>query len=312
MAPRLVRTLREVATAKRTRATLSGFARFCRLRRQNKKNERVFFVKISELPLDEVSWKRAAAQMKFNEWNERDFVVLDTETTGLYDAEICEISVIDQNGKTLFSSFVKPKNGIPWEAQSIHGISEEMVKDAPSWPEVWKQLYPILRDRLILIYNEEFDTRLMVESFLPYLDDPFKETEEDRQIKNLETDCVMRTYADLVGSHKWLKLTEAAGRQIAHRALDDCRATLEVIKKCYDPGFTEEKYERVEAYHRLKNINHNLRLTQIHINRLVERQGELLKEQQQLQKKYLLGIEPEAEEVAASASYDISDDDLPF
>ena len=42
-----------------------------------------------------------------------DFVVLDTETTGLDSrAEIVEISIIDKHGNTLFDSLIKPKNPI--------------------------------------------------------------------------------------------------------------------------------------------------------------------------------------------------------
>jgi DNA polymerase III epsilon subunit-like protein len=58
--------------------------------------------------------EQARAQMAFNEWNQRqDVVILDTETTGLYDAEICEISVIDREGNVLLDTLVKPKKNYP-------------------------------------------------------------------------------------------------------------------------------------------------------------------------------------------------------
>ncbi|HHQ4784521.1 TPA: hypothetical protein ACSPZU_004090, partial [Aeromonas veronii] len=42
--------------------------------------------------------------------------ILDTETTGLDDqAEIVEISIIDQLGKVVFDSLVKPQKPIPAE-----------------------------------------------------------------------------------------------------------------------------------------------------------------------------------------------------
>ncbi len=45
---------------------------------------------------------------------ERDFVILDTETTGLDErAEIVELSIIDKHGYTLFDSLIKPKGRTP-------------------------------------------------------------------------------------------------------------------------------------------------------------------------------------------------------
>ena len=60
--------------------------------------------------------------------------ILDTETTGLYDdAEIVEISIIDENGGVLLDTLVKPLKPIPAEATAIHGITNEMVATAPTW-----------------------------------------------------------------------------------------------------------------------------------------------------------------------------------
>jgi hypothetical protein len=61
----------------------------------------------------------------------------------------------------------------------------------------------------------------------------------------------MREYARLIGSERWVKLTVAAGREIAHRALDDCQATLEVIRAAYKPKFTEKEYEQIKLWDEL-------------------------------------------------------------
>src|SRR5690606_33823093 len=75
-----------------------------------------------------ISAAQAEAQMKFNRWNElKNVVILDTETTGLYDAEIVEIAVIDLGGNILMNTLVRPKNPIPAEVTAIHGINNEMV-----------------------------------------------------------------------------------------------------------------------------------------------------------------------------------------
>ncbi|MGH1280407.1 3'-5' exonuclease [Bacillus basilensis] len=71
--------------------------------------------------------------------NRDQFVILDTETTGLTQRDqIIEICVNDLTGKILLNPLVKPTINIPAEAASIHGITNEMVDDAPSWIEIYK------------------------------------------------------------------------------------------------------------------------------------------------------------------------------
>lgn len=270
-----------------------------------------------------ISSIQAEAQLKFNEWNKsKNAVVLDTETTGLRGAEIVEIAVVDLDGNVLFDSLVKPANPIPLEAQKIHGITNDMVKDALIWPEVWKQLYPILQDKKILIYNSEFDCRLMMESFYPWEDkigDQMYEFLE--QISNLDIECVMKAYANLVGAEKWLKLREAVGREISHRALDDCFATREVIKKAYKPDFTELDYHRNIIHERYQFIEFQLKGIADQLEDLGRQQREYLKEREKclaalLDEKQLQELINSKDEVAAAESdpeeIDIEDEDLPF
>jgi DNA polymerase III alpha subunit (gram-positive type) len=65
-----------------------------------------------------VKWARQ--QLALDNW-----VILDTETTGLYDAEIVEIAVVDPLGEALLNTLVKPTIPIPTEVIEIHGITDE-------------------------------------------------------------------------------------------------------------------------------------------------------------------------------------------
>jgi hypothetical protein len=42
----------------------------------------------------------------FRSWFEQDFLILDTETKGLYGAEIVEIGIIDRNDQIDFESLI--------------------------------------------------------------------------------------------------------------------------------------------------------------------------------------------------------------
>jgi DNA polymerase III subunit epsilon len=96
-------------------------------------------------------------------------VYLDTETTGLgQDDEIVEISIIDDEGITLVETLVKPSRPIPPDASAIHGITNEEVQSARTWPLVWPEVRGALFGRLVIIYNQEFDLRMLQQSHARY------------------------------------------------------------------------------------------------------------------------------------------------
>lgn len=172
----------------------------------------------------------------------RNCLVLDTETTGLDDkAEIIEIAVIDATGKVLLNTLVKPSKPIPPEATAIHGITDEMVKDAPTWPEVSPQLCSLISGKTIAIYNAEYDIRLLEQT-----DRIWKVTPKISVMPQIV--CAMHEYAEFYGQKserggfKWQKLTSAAEQQgviiegTPHRALSDCLTTLGVIKAMAGSG----------------------------------------------------------------------------
>jgi DNA polymerase-3 subunit epsilon len=114
-----------------------------------------------EMWLDDVSVK---AKERFSFWMERKdkYAVLDVETTGLDDnAEIVEIALVDLDETVLFHSLVRPELAIPAEATDIHGITDEMVENAPPRHEVWTEIRRLFASRTALVFNAGFDTRLM-------------------------------------------------------------------------------------------------------------------------------------------------------
>ena len=153
-------------------------------------------------------------------------VYLDTETTGLETADqIVEICILDHNGKTLINSLVKPKGKIPILASRIHGITDEMVANAATWPELWPEVEAALAGRRAAIYNADFDLNMMKNSHRKY--------HLRWMFPGEGSFCVMKLYAQFYGewnyyrgSYRWQKLEEAA-RQCklavkgAHRARAD-------------------------------------------------------------------------------------------
>lgn len=164
-----------------------------------------------------------------------DYFVLDSETTGLgTDAEICQIAIIDSSGKVLLDTLVKPVRPIPPDATRIHGITNEMVKDAKPFDHhiVWD----LLVHHNVIIYNANYDTDLLYQS-----ENALKQ-ENFQWMRGINFYCAMEAFAEIYGdwndyrqSYRWQKL-ETACRYYkvkatdAHSALGDCLATLEVCK----------------------------------------------------------------------------------
>jgi DNA polymerase III subunit epsilon len=130
----------------------------------------------------------------------RNPIFLDTETTGLNRSdEIVEISIVDDEGKLVYESLVRPSQPISPDAMAVHGISNEAVKTAPAWPVIWPTLRTFLVGHLICAYNAEFDMRMMQQSHARYRL-PWKETFKSFDIMQLysqfkgEWDSVRRSY----------------------------------------------------------------------------------------------------------------------
>lgn len=160
-----------------------------------------------------------------------NYIVLDTETTGLssdYD-EILQLSIIDNNGNTLYNQYFKPQHCSEWEqAQAINGISPEMVKNCPTIDTELLKIQAIFASvRKIVGYNIFFDLDFLLAGGV--------DIAEDTEIVD-----VMRDFAEIYGEwndyyadYKWQKLTTCAnyygydwGDDTAHDSLSDCRATL--------------------------------------------------------------------------------------
>ncbi|MEH2148554.1 3'-5' exonuclease [Nostoc sp.] len=155
---------------------------------------------------------------------EKGTLILDTETTGLGNAEIVEIAIINHQGETLLNTLVQPTIEIPGEVIAIHGITNEMVRNAPSFPEIYPKIKEVLADNTIAIYNADADM-----GFLRYcckLHGLKSLKLRDRTVDLMEYyACWYGEYSSYWRDYKWQPLNGG------HRALSDCLAALEVLKE---------------------------------------------------------------------------------
>ena len=183
---------------------------------------------------------------------QQDFVVLDTETTGLGDNdEAVAIGVVDKNGNIMLDTLLCHAEHSSPEALAIHGITWEMTRDAPHFKDVYPGLLEHLQAELyqaphkpiwinqlpIIAYGLDFDLRILEQTINRY-----KLGALCPNHTSCTTNCVMRWFAQLYGewneyhgNYKWQKLTTAAtyfriNPSSAHSAAGDALATLRVVE----------------------------------------------------------------------------------
>lgn len=160
-------------------------------------------------------------------------VYLDTETTGLEETdEIIELAIVDSQGTVVFSSFIKPSRPIPEESIRIHNITNEMVANAPTWPEAWPEIEEILHGKPIGMYNAQFDVR-MIEQTMHLYQMPI--------VEKFNAFDILKIYSDFRGvwDHRRRAMRrfrlESAGQDLgitipnSHRAADDTLLTRAVF-----------------------------------------------------------------------------------
>lgn len=176
------------------------------------------------------------------------YAVLDTETTGLTaTSRIVEIAVTTASGTVLLDTLINPGGEpIPAEATAIHGITDAMVEDAPTFSEILPRLTEALAGRRIVIYNRDYDTgRLLWELHLHHQAlGTVDFTKHPRYVARRHAaaqawldaqeweECAMEQYAafygdwhDYFGSYTWQKLGGG------HRALGDTRAVIRRLEE---------------------------------------------------------------------------------
>ena len=104
-----------------------------------------------------------------------DYLVLDTETTGLPDEkglpDIVTLGLTVVRNREITESIefeIRPQRPISEEAQAVHGISNEQAAKFESFKSQWSQIADYLKDQLIVIHNASFDWPILLDHVTRY------------------------------------------------------------------------------------------------------------------------------------------------
>jgi DNA polymerase-3 subunit epsilon len=154
----------------------------------------------------------------------------DVETTGLdvKKERIVEIAIlkITNTGREQYTTYINPGISIPEQATKVHGITDDLVEDAPTLKEAWPKILAFIGDCVLAGYN-----------IITY-DVPLLFWELDRH--NIEFDYWKYPLLDIKTLHEKLNRRDLASiyqlytnktLENAHVAMTDVKATVEIFEE---------------------------------------------------------------------------------
>jgi DNA polymerase III subunit epsilon len=160
----------------------------------------------------------------------RPLAFIDLETTGVNlgqdrIVEIGMIKILTDGNQSVKRKLINPEMPIPASATEIHGISDEMVKNAPTFRQSAQEIKQFLDGCDLAGYNSNrFDIPLLVEEFLRV------DTEFDmkgRRLLDVQKIFHMMEQRTLSAAYKFYCSKTLDG---AHSAEVDARATFEILE----------------------------------------------------------------------------------
>ena len=97
------------------------------------------------------------------------FTVFDLETTGMSPTrdrivEIGAVRVEIDGTVSRFETLVNPAVPIPYQVSQVHGITNDMVKDAPAFTDAAYAFLDFIKGSKLVAHNARFDLGFMQES----------------------------------------------------------------------------------------------------------------------------------------------------
>jgi DNA polymerase-3 subunit epsilon len=175
-----------------------------------------------------------------------EFVVVDTETTGLgQNDEVVELSVLDSNANELYHSFFEPKVEVNYQAAQVTGLTNEKLVGQPKFADEWPKIKEAIGAHLIAGHNLQFDRRLMQQT-LEKQTGKNHQGEMDALFENCIDSYQMAQRSSVAKGKRSLgQLCEAMGVEYPpnHRASHDCLGVLYVLQNFEqkDYGVTQRR-----------------------------------------------------------------------
>jgi DNA polymerase-3 subunit epsilon len=160
----------------------------------------------------------------------RPIAFIDLETTGINIStdrivEIAMVKIMPDGTRQVKRKLINPQIPIPESSSAIHGITDEMVKDAPSFKQAANELKQFIDNCDLGGYNSNrFDVPMLLEEFLRI---GIEFSIEGRKLVDVQKVFHMMEQRTLSAAYKFYCQKTLDG---AHSAEIDATATWEVLE----------------------------------------------------------------------------------
>lgn len=101
-----------------------------------------------------------------------DFAAIDFETANSEHSSVCSVGIVVVRGGEItdrFYSLIKPEPEYYSRiCTRVHGLTAQDTQDAPVFPDVWRQVEPLIEGLPLVAHNKAFDESCLKAVFRVY------------------------------------------------------------------------------------------------------------------------------------------------
>lgn len=207
------------ASAKELRVSPECYQRICQ-NAEDRKAEKIRLAK-QRLADNRIYSKRMLKKISEDlETGSSNIFIFDIEASQHPDEPI-EISIIDCHGHTILDQLIRPSGTIDWRIVKLTGITNAMVIDQPDIHAVMPKIRELTSGKTLLSWGSDYDALLMKNA-----------CQMTGITLSCTFGCAQKVHMGCIDAPEQIALSTAAGcHNQSHRALDDCRLVLKILKE---------------------------------------------------------------------------------
>lgn len=101
-----------------------------------------------------------------------DFAAIDFEIANRHRSSICSVGLVVVRGggvDNTYYSLIKPRpEYYEWSMTAIHDLDAQSTRDARTFPDVWRDIEPIIAGLPLVAHNAAFDSGCLKAAFAAY------------------------------------------------------------------------------------------------------------------------------------------------
>jgi len=181
------------------------------------------------------------------------YIAFDVETPNYANNRMSAIGVSVIEDGTLvdeYYSLVNPETHFDRFNIDLTGITPEAVADAPTFPELWRELEPVMSNGLLIAHNAPFDMSVLAKCLLDY-------GVRWHPTAHYACTCQMgRRLLPELPNHKLNTICDYLGVELDHHhAGSDSRACAEIMLHYLDGGASVHPYIRTYDLLHLRTVS---------------------------------------------------------